>query len=226
LSASPDIGWSQNLHGLVVFTLPQDSLRGDASMKKLFTSCSLLVLVLAVSAVALADIARPKPAPQNAGKVALHTGLEIAVDPNASEARLQIRESDFKSLQASINGGAGNGSVAASVTANPTRTVIAGILLFLSLSFAGVWIARSRRSGTTLSRGQKTFAIALLCMYVVGAAAIVTRGNAGPPPYYRWRNLAENLKKGESTIGSVNVEIVPDSADSGSGMKLIIPIKK
>jgi hypothetical protein len=195
-------------------------------MKKLLTLCSLVIVVLTVSAISLADIARPKPSPQSTGKVALHTGLEIAVDPNASEARLQIRESDFKSLQAALNGSPGDRSLAASVAVNPTRTLIAGILLFLSLSFAGVWIARSKRSGTSLSRGQKTFALALLCMSVVGAAAIVTRGNAGPPPYYRWRNLAENLKKGESTRGSVNVEIVPDSAAVGSGMKLVIPIKK
>ena len=195
-------------------------------MKKLLTSCSLVILVLTMSAITLADIAKPKPTPQNQSRVALHTALEIAVDPKASEARLLIRESALKDLQATLNGSPGNGSVAATVAASPTRTVVAGVLMFLSLSFLGVWLARSRRSGATISRSQKTFAIALLCVSVVGAAAIVTRGNAGPPPYYQWRNLADNLKKGESTIGSVNIEIVPDSTEGGSRMKLILPLRK
>jgi hypothetical protein len=195
-------------------------------MKKLLTSCSIVILVLTVSVITLADIARPKPTPQNQSKIALHTGLEIAVDPSGGEARLQIRESELKQLQVALNGGAGNGSVAAAVTASPTRTVVAGILLFLSLSFAGVWFARSRRSGTVIGRSQRTVAIALLCMSVVGAAAIITQGNAGPPPYYRWKNLPDNLKKGDSTTGGVNIEIVPDSTDGRSGIKLIIPIRK
>jgi hypothetical protein len=195
-------------------------------MKKVLTSCSLVILLLTISAIAIADIARPKPAPQKEGKLVLHTGLEIAVDPKASEARLQIRESDFKELKAALTGVGENRNLAATVTASPTRTIVAGVLLFMSLSFAGVWIARSKRLGTPIGRGQKAVVIALLCMSVVGATAIITRGNAGPPPYYRWRNLAENLKKGESTIGSVSVEIVPDSPDGGSGMKLIIPIRK
>ena len=55
-------------------------------MKKLLTSCSLVILVLTASAITLADIAKPKTTPQNTSKVALHTGLEIAVDPKGGEA--------------------------------------------------------------------------------------------------------------------------------------------
>ena len=195
-------------------------------MKKLFTSCSLVVLLLLVSVNAIADIARPKPTPEKPGKVVLHAALEIAVDPKDSEARLQITESDLKALVASVNGAGANQNVAASVTSSPTRTIVAGVLLCLSLSFAGVWIARSRRVQVKFGRREKAVVIGLLCVSALGATAIITRGNAGPPPYYRWRSLPENLTKGQSTYGGVNVEIVPDSTDGNTRMKLIIPLRK
>ena len=31
---------------------------------------------------------------------------------------------------------------------------------------------------------------------IIGAAAIITRGNAGPPGSYRWRNLPQALAEG------------------------------
>ena len=192
-------------------------------MKTLLTACSLVILLLSISVNTFGDIARPQPAPQKTGKLIRTTGLEIAVDPKETNARLQIRESDFKALQAALNGTVENRNLATMVTASSPRTIVAGILLFLSLSFAGVLIARSKRF---TARSQQTIGIALFCVAVLGATAVITRGNAGPPPSYRWKNLVENLKKGESTVGSVNIEVVPDSPDGGSGMKLIIPLRK
>ena len=192
-------------------------------MKNLITACSLVMLLMSISVNTFGDIARPNPSPQKAGKLVMNTGLEIAVDPKEGNARLQIRESDFKALQAALNGSVDNRNLATTVTASSPRTIVAGVLLFLSLSFAGVLIARSKRF---TARSQQTIGIALVCVAVLGATAVITRGNAGPPPSYRWRNLVENLKKGESTIGSVNIEVVPDSPDGGSGMKLIIPLRK
>jgi len=195
-------------------------------MRRFLTFCSLVILLLTISTSTPADIAKPTPAPQKEGRPVLHTGLEIAVDPKGSDARLQIRESDFKELVASRNGTGANGNLATTVTANPARTIVAGVLLFVSLSFAGVWFARTKRTGMTLGRGQKTAVIGLLLVSMLGAAAVITRGNAGPPPYYRWRNLADNLKNEKSTTGSVNIEVVPDSTDGGPGIKLIIPLRK
>jgi hypothetical protein len=98
-------------------------------------------------------------------------------------------------------------------------------LLFLSVSFFGVWLARAFRSGSGLRRNQKVTAIALI-VATVGAAAIITRGNAGPPPSYRWRNLPTALASGQSTAGSVLLEVVPDDPNASTGIKLIIPLKK
>ncbi len=51
---------------------------------------------------------------------------------------------------------------------------------------------------------------------------MITRGNAGPPPGWSWRNLQQNFNGGTETRGSVNVEIMPE----GSGIKLIVPLYK
>ena len=83
-------------------------------------------------------------------------------------------------------------------------------------------IARSSSFG----RAQKAIGAVLLVATVLGAAAIITRGNAGPPPSWRWRNLSQNLAEGKPTLGGVEVEIVPDDQMNGRTMRLIIPLKK
>lgn len=195
-------------------------------MKRLLSCISILLLTLVLSSNTSADIARPKASPQKEPRVVLTTGLEISVDPKGSEARLQIQESDLKELRAALDGSAPNATIATTISRSPGRTIVAGVLLFLSLSVAGVWFARSKRAGSAITRTQKTLMITLLGLVVVGAAAIITRGNAGPPPYYRWRNLAENLAKGQSTTGGMSVEIVPDDPNYRARMKLIVPLRK
>jgi hypothetical protein len=93
--------------------------------------------------------------------------------------------------------------------------------MFLAVSVAGVLMARSSSFGRT----QKALAAIVIVAVVLGAAAIITRGNAGPPGSYRWRNLPQALAKGEPTTGGVDVEVVPDDQLSGR-MRLIIPLKK
>jgi hypothetical protein len=186
---------------------------------------SLLFLVLVALIpiqTANADIAKPKQS-EKAAKYALHTSLEIATDPKAYEAKLQITESDLKTLRAALDGAAGNTPMAASITHSPTRTIIAGLLMFLSVSIAGVLFARSSSFG----RAQKVVGAVMLVVAVVGAAAIITRGNAGPPGSYRWRNLPQALAEGKSTAGGLDIEIIPDDARTGgANMRLIIPLKK
>src|SRR4030095_9659248 len=116
-------------------------------MKAILFICSLSLLFLTSTTIVDADLAKPKQSPTtNQNRVVLHTSLEIAPDSKLYEARLQIPQSQLNDLRAALDSAAGNTTIAASVTGNPTRTIIAGSLLFLSLSFAGVWLARSRNS--------------------------------------------------------------------------------
>jgi len=182
---------------------------------------SLLLFIVLLTAVstANADIARPKP-PQKPAREILHTNLEIVPDPTLAEAKLQITKSDFKNFRAAIDSDTGSSPVVGSIAFSAPRTIIAGLLMFMAVSVAGVMIARSSSFG----RAQKTIGAVLLVATVLGAAAIITRGNIGPPPSWRWHNLPQALAEGKSTIGGVDVEIVPDDQLNGR-MRLLIPLK-
>ncbi len=191
-------------------------------MKALVFACCL---VLSNNVLANADIRPPtkpvdqKPATEN--KIVMHAGLEITTDAKAYEAKLQIPQSQLQSFRAALDGAPANPPIVGGIAFSSTRTMIAGLLMFLAVSVAGVLLARSSSFGRT----QKTLAAIVLVAVVLGAASIITRGNAGPPGSYRWRNLPQALAKGEATIGGVDVEIVPDEQVSGR-MRLIIPLKK
>jgi hypothetical protein len=186
-------------------------------MKQFFSLC-ILCLLLATALPTYGDIARPKPSPERP-KIVLHTSLTIVPDSKAYEGRLQISQSSLQELRAALANTPPNESMAQSIAHSSTRTMLAGLFMFLSLSFAGVWLARSVQT-----RGQKMVAALLMGTAVIGAAAIIARANAGPPGSFYWRKLPQNLSKGTPTSGGLDIEIVPDSND-GSGMKLIIPTK-
>src|SRR5215510_8023567 len=170
--------------------------------------------------VAKADLPKPKP-PEKAAKYVLHTSLEISTDPKAYEAKLQISESDLKNFRAALDGAGGSAPIVGGLALSSTRTIVAGLLMFMAISVAGVLIARS----STFGRTQKALAAVFLVAVVIGAAAIITRGNAGPPGSYRWRNLPQALAEGKPTIGGVDIEVVPDG-EAGPHMRLIMPLKK
>jgi hypothetical protein len=182
-------------------------------MKLLLVACSLILLTAYSTN---ADVAKPKPPKQ-----ILHTSLEIVPDAKLYEAKLQISQSDFNNLRAAADG-TGSSPVVGSIAFSAPRTIIAGLLMFMAVSVAGVMLARKSSFGRT----QKTVAAALLVVIVLGAAAIITRGNAGPPPSWRWRNLPQALAEGKPTIGGVDVEVIPDSQMNGRTMRLLIPLKK
>ena len=186
-------------------------------MKSLIFACCLLLLSIVT---VKADLPKPKP-PERVAKHVLHTGLEISTDPKAYEAKLQISESDLKNFQAALNGVPGDTSIAANIVQSRTRTIIAGLLMFLSVSIAGVLFARS----ASLRPRQKAVMGVILAAVVIGAAAMISRGNAGPPGSYRWRTLPQALAEGKPTTGGVDVEIMPDNVMDGR-MRLIIPLKK
>lgn len=178
------------------------------------------VLLTAVS-TANADIAKPKT-PDKPARQILHTGLEIVPDSKIYEAKLQISQSDFNSFRAALDGNGGTPPIVGGIAFSAPRTIVAGLLMFMAVSVAGVMIARSSSFG----RAQKTIGAVLLVVIVLGAAAIITRGNAGPPGSWRWRNLPQALAEGKSTVGGVDVEIVPDDQMNGRTMRLLIPLKK
>jgi hypothetical protein len=184
-------------------------------------------LVLATGMTVYADVPRPKPpvpkpsvSPASEPRQIMNTGLQIIPDSKVYQAHLQISQSTLTELRDAMNAGTTSRSFTERIANSSASTIVAGLFLFLSLSFAGVWFART--SGSR-SRGQKAAAAVLISVAVLGAATLIVRANAGPPPGYVWRNLPKNLSAGQATNGGLIVEIV---ADGGSPIKLIIPVKQ
>ena len=189
-------------------------------MKTLLSLACLLFLVILSTPNAVADIAKPRTHDKPASKVVMRRNLEIVPDGKVWSARLQLTQSDLQELRAAMDAAGGQTGVAASIAQSPTRTIVAGVLLFLSVSFAGVWLARNSSAG----RARKAVAAGILAVAVLGAAAIITRGNAGPPPgYYSWMKLSKNFAQGRATSGDLVIEIVPDEPNRTPGVKLLIP---
>lgn len=189
-------------------------------MKKALIVCLATGALLAGAVFALGDIARPKPSPSAAeAKTVLYTGLEVVPDPKASEARLQISQSTLDNIarEAGANTSSTQ-SLTERITHSSTRTIMAGLFMFLAVSFAGVWLTRASQR-----RSQKGIAALVLVAALFGAATVIVRANAGPPGYVRWQGLPQNLKDGKSTSGGVNVEIVPGD---DSRIKLVVPLRK
>ena len=189
-------------------------------MTRTLLSCAALTLVLSVTVATYADLAKPSPAPRP--KLLLSTNFAIVPDRKAPEARLEMSQESLNDLRAALaslpadpaSNVAGSQSLIQSISNSSSRTILAGLFLFLSLSFAGVWLARSG-----YGRKQKLAAVVLIGAAVISAAAIITRGNVGPPPAYRWRNLSKNLNDGKPTQGSVDIVVA-----EGSGIRLIMPV--
>ena len=164
-----------------------------------FFSLTFLFLLLVLAVPAYADIARPNPVPSPPpSRIVLHTSLTVVPDNKAYEARLQISESSLQELRAALGNTPANGSISQGIASSSTRTMIAGVFMFLSVSFAGVWLARSMQT-----RAQKVVAGLLLCTAVIGArgsndssqrrpaefillAQIVAESNEGCADF-RWR---------------------------------------
>ncbi len=188
-------------------------------MKLTATTLSLAACLLLLSVTAFGDIAQPREQPRKPpAKYVINTAMEIVPDSKAYSARLQISEATLKEVRDAMNSTTAS-SFNNRISGSSMSTIVAGLFLFMSISFAGVWLARSRAGKVVAT---KTAAVVLLSIAFLGAAAIVTTGNAGPPPSYMWRNLPKNLNDGRSTNAAVDIEIVPD----GNGVKLIIPVKK
>jgi hypothetical protein len=186
-------------------------------MRRTVVLCAAALLLIASAVYSFGDIARPKTTPTPvAGKVVFHTGLQVVPDSKAYEARLQISPETLQLIREGTANTSADSSMTQRLMQSPTRTVMAGMFMFLAISFAGVWLARSSQR-----RSQKATAAVVLVVGMLGAATVIVRANAGPPGYYYWQNLPQNLTKGQSTRGGLDIEIVPGA----DGIKLIVPMK-
>jgi hypothetical protein len=186
-------------------------------MKRTLLSIAAAGALLASGIYAFGDIARPKPAPTTEGKVIMYSGLSVVSDPKSYEARLQISQETLKRIQEAAGREGGSNSLSQSIMHSSTRTMMAGLFMFLAISFAGVWLARSNQK-----RNTKAIAAVLAIAFMFGLATVIVRANAGPPGYIRWQNLPQSLKDGKETVGGVQIELVPGDEN----MKLIIPLRK
>jgi len=185
-------------------------------MKRTLIFSAVICALLASAILAFGDIARPKPSPVE-GKAIFYTGLTVVSDPKAYEARLQISQETFKRMQEAAAREGGGPSLSQNIMHSSTRTIMAGLFMFLAVSFGGVWLARSSQR-----RNHKAIAAALLVAVVLGIGTVIVRANAGPPGYIRWQNLPQSLKDGKETVGGLQIELVPGD----DNMKLIIPLRK
>src|SRR5262249_6953260 len=108
-------------------------------MKTLLSVAFLLVLTaLSISTVS-ADVPKPKT-PEQQTRFMVRRKLEIVPDEKVWSARLQLTQADWQELRAALDGADRNTAVAASIAQSPTRTLIARVVLFISVSFSGVWL--------------------------------------------------------------------------------------
>ncbi len=142
--------------------------------------------------------------------------MTVKPDPKAYEARLQISQSTLQRIAHEAGNLSSNDSMTQRLVHSSARTMMAGLFMFLAVSFAGVWFARSSQR-----RNHKAIASVFLLATVFGLATVIVRANAGPPGYLRWQGLPQNLKAGKITGGGVNIEIVPGD---DSEIRLIVPL--
>jgi len=188
-------------------------------MKRTIVLCAAGLLLIASAVYSFGDIARPKVTPTaKEGKTVLYTSMPVKPDPKAYEARLQISPSTLQSIAREAGNMSSNDSVTQRLMHSSTRTMMAGLFMFLAVSFAGVWLARSSQR-----RNHKAIAAVILIATMFGLATVIVRANAGPPGYLRWQGLPQNLKAGKPTGGGINIEIVPGD---DSTITLIVPLRK
>jgi len=187
-------------------------------MKRILISVAA-VLALTLSAIyAFGDIARPKSNPTPKAISVASSRFTIVADNKPWDATLQISEGALKQIQEGAAKWGPSASLTQSITHSSTRTIMAGVFMFLAISFAGVWLARSKER-----HNSKALAAVLVVAFIFAFATIMVRANAGPTGYIYWHNLPQSLKDGKETSGALNIQIVPgDEAE----MKLLIPLRR
>src|SRR3989440_552960 len=156
------------------------------------------ICALLVSAIfAFGDIARPKPTAEakEEAKTVLYTGLEVTTDAKAYEARLQISRDTLERMAKEAAGTPSSQSMTQNIMHSSTRTMMAGLFMFLAISFAGVWLARSNQK-----RNTKAIAAVLAISFMFCFGTGIVRAKSGPPGYIRLPNLPQSFQKREENV--------------------------
>ena len=185
-------------------------------MNRILISTVAIGALLTSFAFAFGDVPRPKPTKPIEPIRTVNSSLTITSDSKAYDARLQIPAETLKEINEALQRGDDSGSLVQSIKHSSSRTMMAGLFMFLAVSFGGLWLARSNQR-----RNVKAVAAVLVIAFVFGFATVIVRANAGPPGYVRWRNLGQALKEGKETSADVGIEIVPGDGD----IKVIIPVR-
>jgi len=187
-------------------------------MKRILVSTATLAALALSAFYAFGDIARAESSATREAKTVAYSRLTIVADNKPWDATLQISEGALKRIQEGTARRGDSASLTQSITHSSTRTIMAGLFMFLAISFAGVWLARSEKR-----HNAKMIAAVLVVAFVFGFATIIVRANAGPTGYIYWHNLPQSLKDGKETSGGLNIQIVPGD---DSEIKLLIPLHR
>ncbi len=185
-------------------------------MKK---SIFAIALIAFCSFAAFADVRLPNtPTPTATPKQqkTIDSTFIIRLDPNANEAKLNIPKSQVQQLRAALDGLDDSEPL---WTFSRTQTIVSGLFLSLAIVFGGVWFARARNG-----KANKTL-IAGAILLLVGSAATMTFGNAGPPDELRsisGKLFDKKVFNGwRSAYGTVKVKV----SNEGNTIELIVPDK-
>lgn len=193
-------------------------------MKKLFT---MMFFIAAAAGVSLADVARPTNTPKPGPAKQIDTYLRIELNGDAKEARLIIPRDQVRELRAQLDAiDTGDASAVAGITDRNIPTIVSGIFLSAAFVFAGIWFARSGRSGAT---GGKAAAAGIVLL-AGGAFVSIAYANAGPPAEARsitgkmftravhiYKFGGGKIKLEVSPTETVPKLIVPDNGDVPAG---------
>src|ERR1044072_8894434 len=114
-------------------------------MKRILISTAA-ILALTLSAIcAFGDDTLPKSDPTPEAKTVAYSRLTIVADNKPWDATLQISEGALKRIQEGVAQRGPSASLTQSITQSSTRTIMAGLFMFLGIAFAGVWLARSEK---------------------------------------------------------------------------------
>jgi len=187
-------------------------------MKRILVLAAAIVALTLSAIYAFGDIAGTKSDPTPQVRTVAYSRLTIVADTKPWDATLQISEGALKRIQEGAAQRSPSASLTQSITHSSTRTIMAGLFMFLAISFAGVWLARSEKR-----HNAKAIAAAVVVAFVFAFATVMVRANAGPTGYIYWHNLPQSLKDGKETSGGLNIQIVPGD---DSEMKLLIPLRR
>src|SRR5262245_26137993 len=161
-------------------------------MKKLLVPTAPILALVLSAIYAFGDISDTRSSATPEAKTVAYSRLTIVADNKPWDATLQISEGALKRIQEGVAHRGDSASLTQSITHSSTRTIMAGLFMFLAISFAGVWFARSKER-----HNAKAIAAVLVIASVFGFATMMVRANAGPTGYIYWHNLPQSLKDGK-----------------------------